>query len=117
MSLSTPFYVQILLRPVVVQIVEIEARSQENEFDACELQIARYLGLKSRGAPITAIPSFPHRRFNHSCVMVRLDSDIARPEDLRGRRVGIHAHFNPIALKKPMLFVDQSAMRLLEIDE
>ena len=46
------------------------------EFDVCELQIAQYLGLKSRGAPITAIPVFPHRRFNHSCVMVRMDSDI-----------------------------------------
>ena len=68
------------------------------EFDACELQIAQYLGLKSRGVPITAIPVFPHRRFNHSCVMVRLDSDITRPEDLRGRRIGVHAHFNPIAL-------------------
>jgi 4,5-dihydroxyphthalate decarboxylase len=68
------------------------------EFDVCELQIAQYLGLKSRAAPITAIPVFPHRRFNHSCVMVRRDSGIARPEDLRGRRIGIHAHFNPIAL-------------------
>lgn len=68
------------------------------EFDVCELQIAQYFGLKSRGAPITAIPVFPHRRFNHSCVMVRIDSDISRPEDLRGRRVGVHGHFNPIAL-------------------
>jgi 4,5-dihydroxyphthalate decarboxylase len=68
------------------------------EFDVCELQIAQYLGLKSRGAPITAIPVFPHRRFNHSCVMVRSDSNILRPEDLRGRRVGVHGHFNPIAL-------------------
>ena len=68
------------------------------EFDVCELQVAQYLGLKSRGAPITAIPVFPHRRFNHSCVMVRADSKIERPEDLRGRRVGVHAHFNPIAL-------------------
>lgn len=68
------------------------------EFDVCELQIAQYLGLKSRGAPITALPVFPHRRFNHSCVMIRADSGIAGPEDLRGRRVGIQAHFNPIAL-------------------
>ena len=68
------------------------------EFDVCELQIAQYLGLKSRGFPITAIPVFPHRRFNHSCVMVRMDSNILRPEDLRGRRVGVHGHFNPIAL-------------------
>jgi 4,5-dihydroxyphthalate decarboxylase len=68
------------------------------EFDACELQVAQYLGLKSRGVPITAIPVFPHRRFNHSCVMVGLESNITRPEDLRGRRIGVHAHFNPIAL-------------------
>jgi 4,5-dihydroxyphthalate decarboxylase len=68
------------------------------EFDACELQIAQYLGLKSRGAPITAIPVFPHRRFNHGCVMIRRDSGINGPEDLRGRRVGVQAHFNPIAL-------------------
>ncbi len=68
------------------------------EFDICELQIAQYLGLKSRGAPITAIPVFPHRRFNHSCVMVRRDAAIARPQDLRGKRVGVHGHFNPIAL-------------------
>lgn len=68
------------------------------EFDVCELQIAQYLGLKSRGAPITAIPVFPHRRFNHSCVMVRMDSDILGPEDLRWRRIGVHGHFNPIAL-------------------
>lgn len=68
------------------------------EFDVCELQIAQYLGLKSRGVAITAIPVFPHRRFNHSCVMVRMDSDIRHPGDLRRRRVGIHGHFNPIAL-------------------
>jgi 4,5-dihydroxyphthalate decarboxylase len=68
------------------------------EFDVCELQIAQYLGLKDRGLPITAIPVFPHRRFNHSCVMVRMDSDIEHPEDLRGRRIGVHGHFNPIAL-------------------
>jgi 4,5-dihydroxyphthalate decarboxylase len=72
--------------------------ARDLEFDVCELQIAQYLGLKSRGAPITAIPVFPHRRFNHSCVMVRIDSNISRPEDLRGRRVGVHGHFNPIAL-------------------
>lgn len=30
--------------------------------------------------------------------MVRMDSEITHPADLRGRRVGIHGHFNPIAL-------------------
>lgn len=68
------------------------------EFDICELQVALYLGLKSRGAPMTALPIFPHRRFNHSCVMIRRDADIQRPQDLIGKRIGINGHFNPIAL-------------------
>jgi 4,5-dihydroxyphthalate decarboxylase len=68
------------------------------EFDVCELQIAQYLGLKTHGAPITAVPVFPHRRFHHSCVMVRKGTGIEQPEDLRGKRVGIHAWHNPIAL-------------------
>jgi 4,5-dihydroxyphthalate decarboxylase len=87
------------LRVIPLPSGERHSRFVRNfEFDVCELQIAQYLGLKSRGAPITAIPVFPHRRFNHSCVMVRMGSDISRPEDLRGRRVGVHGHFNPIAL-------------------
>jgi 4,5-dihydroxyphthalate decarboxylase len=87
------------LKVIYVPSSQRHARFVTNfEFDVCELQIALFLGLKSRGVPITAIPVFPHRRFNHSCVMVRLDSNITRPEDLRGRRVGTHGHFNPIAL-------------------
>jgi 4,5-dihydroxyphthalate decarboxylase len=33
------------------------------EFDACELQIAQYLGLKSRGMPITTVV-FKHRKLS-----------------------------------------------------
>ena len=86
------------------------------EFDICELQIAQYLGLRSRGAPITAIPVFPHRRFNHSCVMVRMDSPIHEPADLLGRRVGVHGHFNPIALWIRGLLQHEYDLRPSEID-
>lgn len=72
--------------------------ARDLEFDLCELQIVQYLGLKTHGAPLTALPVFPHRRFHHSCVMVRKDAGIEQPEHLRGRRVGIHAWHNPIAL-------------------
>jgi 4,5-dihydroxyphthalate decarboxylase len=67
------------LNLTVIPLPSAERHSRfirNSEFDVCELQIAQYLGLKSRGVPITAIPVFPHRRFNHSCVMVRIDSDI-----------------------------------------
>ena len=95
-TVSTP---GLVLHVIPLPSAERHKRFIRNlEFDVCELQIAQYLGLKSRGLPITAVPVFPHRRFNHSCVMVRIDSDIERPQDLRGRRVGVHGHFNPIAL-------------------
>ena len=95
-TVSTP---GLVLNVIPLPSAERHKRFIRNlEFDVCELQIAQYLGLKSRGLPITAIPVFPHRRFNHSCVMVRIDSDIEWPRDLRGRRVGVHGHFNPIAL-------------------
>ena len=95
-TVSTP---GLVLNVIPLPSAERHKRFIRNlEFDVCELQIAQYLGLKSRGLPITAVPVFPHRRFNHSCVMVRIESDIERPQDLRGRRVGVHGHFNPIAL-------------------
>ncbi len=86
------------------------------EFDVCELQIAQYLGLKTHGVPITAIPVFPHRRFHHSCVMVRADAGIARAEDLRGRRVAIHAWHNPIALWLRGLFQHEHGVAPSEIE-
>ena len=72
--------------------------TQSLEFDVCELQMGVYLGWKSRGVPVTAIPVFPHRKFCHGSVVVNARSGIDRPEDLDGKRVGIQAHFNPVAL-------------------
>src|SRR5690606_40146290 len=36
-----------------------------------------------------AIPVFPSRMFRHSAIYVNRDAGIERPEDLRGRRVGV----------------------------
>ncbi len=78
---------------------ERHARFTQNlEFDVCELQMGVYLGWKSRGIPVTAIPAFPHMKFFHGSVLVNPRSRINGPEDLRGKRVGIQAHFNPVAL-------------------
>ena len=60
------------------------------EFDASECSFGRYLALRSQGdTSRTAIPVFLSRIFRHSAIFVRRDGRVKRPEDLRGRRVGI----------------------------
>jgi 4,5-dihydroxyphthalate decarboxylase len=60
------------------------------EFDVSELSLSSYVMHRSKGdCPYVGIPIFISRTFRHSAVYVRTDRDINRPEDLRGRRVGV----------------------------
>lgn len=62
-------------------------RSQD--FDVTELSFSSYLVKLSRGeSPYVAVPVFLSRAFRHTSIYVRKDR-IARPEDLRGKRVGV----------------------------
>lgn len=59
------------------------------EFDICELSLASYAALKARGnCPFIAIPVPVSRFFRHSCIYVRTDAGIRKPQDLKGKRVG-----------------------------
>jgi 4,5-dihydroxyphthalate decarboxylase len=61
----------------------------KKEFQVSELSLASYTALKSRGdCPFVAIPVALSKIFRHSCIYVRTDAGIAKPEDLRGKRVG-----------------------------
>lgn len=60
------------------------------EFDAAEMSLSTHLLRRSRGDPsLVAIPVFPSRSFRHSCVFVSAAAGIERPEDLRGKRIGV----------------------------
>src|ERR1700742_2927992 len=60
------------------------------EFDASEMSLSSYTILRSEGdTRFIAIPVFPSRVFRHSAVYVRADSSIERPEQLKGKRVGV----------------------------
>ncbi len=59
------------------------------EFDICELSLSSYVIKTAAGdCPYVAVPVFPSRAFRHTAITVRTDR-VSRPEDLRGRRVGI----------------------------
>ncbi len=60
------------------------------EFDVSELSFSSYLMLTSRGeCPYVAVPAFISRVFRHAAIYIRTDRGIKRPEDLKGRLVGV----------------------------
>jgi 4,5-dihydroxyphthalate decarboxylase len=64
--------------------------AQDVEFDASEMSLSTYVMMKSRGDDrLVGIPVFPSRAFRHSQIYVHKASGIEKPEDLRGRRVGV----------------------------
>jgi 4,5-dihydroxyphthalate decarboxylase len=59
------------------------------EFDICELSFSSYTVKTAQGdCPYVAVPVFLSRAFRHTSIYVRKDR-IRRPEDLKGRRVGL----------------------------
>jgi 4,5-dihydroxyphthalate decarboxylase len=60
------------------------------EFDCSEMSLSSYVAsLNTENPPFIAIPAFPSRFFRHSCIFVSAKSGIRRPEDLKGKRVGV----------------------------
>jgi 4,5-dihydroxyphthalate decarboxylase len=60
------------------------------EFDVSEMSLSSYTILRSEGdTRFIAIPVFPSRVFRHSAVYLRADSKIERPQQLKGKRIGV----------------------------
>ena len=76
---------------VVMPVEEIFWRMMKyEEFDVSELSMGAFLTAAARGRrPFVAIPVFPSRTFRHRCIFVNTTSGIERPEDLRGKRMGV----------------------------
>ena len=60
------------------------------EFDGSELSSSNFIIGRSRGDErFVALPIFPSRVFRHNSIYVNVSAGIERPEDLRGKRVGV----------------------------
>ena len=61
-----------------------------HEFDISEISMSSYIATTARGeAHYVAIPAFVSRLFRHSGIYIHTDRGIARPEDLKGKTIGL----------------------------
>jgi 4,5-dihydroxyphthalate decarboxylase len=60
------------------------------EFDITELSLSNYMNVTAKGVGhYAAIPVFPSRLFRHSSIYIRGDRGIEKPEDLKGKVIGV----------------------------
>jgi 4,5-dihydroxyphthalate decarboxylase len=86
------------VRPDGIDLVYLQQPVEETffrmlryrEFDCSEMSLSSYTAsLGSDKPPFIAIPVFPSRYFRHSCIFVSASSGIKKPEDLKGKRIGV----------------------------
>lgn len=62
----------------------------EEAYDASEMSLSNYMIALGKGdRRFVAIPIFPSRVFRHSYIWVNTEAGIARPQDLKGKKIGI----------------------------
>ena len=60
------------------------------EFDVSEISFSSYIRTVATGnSAYIGVPAFVSRIFRHSGIYVRKDAGINKPEDLRGKRIGL----------------------------
>jgi 4,5-dihydroxyphthalate decarboxylase len=74
--------------PVLVQAFRRMVRGLE--FDVSEMALTTYLCARAHGKRFTALPAFLVRGFHHGAIRYNTKSDISRPRDLEGRKVGVN---------------------------
>ena len=65
---------------------------REQRYDVSEMAIATVIQAIAADKPIVLLPVAVTARFQEQALLCRVDSDIASPADLRGRRVGVRAY-------------------------
>ncbi len=72
---------------------------RERAWDVTELSMSSHITVTARGdAHYVGIPVFLSRAFRHSAIYVRTDRGIERPEDLKGKTIGLPEYQQTAAL-------------------
>jgi 4,5-dihydroxyphthalate decarboxylase len=68
------------------------------EFEVAEMSMSSFLMARAHGADMIALPVFPSRRLFQTELSVHVDSGIAKPEDVRDKRLGVAEYQQTAAL-------------------
>jgi len=79
----------IRLRPRRAETGEACMRPVYEEFDVAEMSLSWYMMARCRKEPVIALPIFPLRMQIHPYIFCSTSSGIERPEDLKGRKIGM----------------------------
>jgi len=62
---------------------------RNKEFDIAEFSGSSYLAARDNDLPVRATPVFLHRRFRHGFMFINTQKGIAKPADLKGKKIGV----------------------------
>jgi 4,5-dihydroxyphthalate decarboxylase len=85
-------------------------------FDVCEISFSNTVtAVSQQDFPYALIPVFLSRAFRHSAIFIRTDRGITRPEDLRGKTVGLQEYDMTAAVVVRGFLRDQHAVEPRDI--
>jgi len=79
----------IRLQPRRAESGEACMRPVYEEFDIAEMSLSWYMMARCRKEPVIALPIFPLRMQIHPYIFCSASSGIERPEDLKGKKIGM----------------------------
>jgi 4,5-dihydroxyphthalate decarboxylase len=80
---------RIKLQPRRAETGEACLRPVYEEFDIAEMSLSWYMMARCRNEPVIALPIFPLRMQIHPYIFCSTASGIERPEDLKGKKIGM----------------------------
>ncbi len=84
---------------------------REQSFDVAEMAIATFLQAKAYAKPLVLLPVVMAARFQEAALLCRIDSTLAGPHDLAGRRVGLRSYSETTGMWLRGLLSDQYGIR------
>ena len=113
------------VRPEGIELIYLNQPVEETffrmlryrEFDCSEMSLSSYTAsLHSDNPPFIAIPVFPSRFFRHSCIFISAKSGIRKPEDLKGKRIGVPEYQMTAPVWIRGILSDEHGVRVTDVE-